>query len=70
MSLCTRHEPKIDLGVENFMKMAIFLEKNSRTPKTLCSPVKLCFLLRIFYILSDKAEKNEFMYQAQAENRP
>ena len=43
MSLYSKHEPKIDLEAENFMKMANFREKKSRTPETLCSPVKLRF---------------------------
>ena len=57
MSLYSKHEPKIDLEAGNFMKMANFREKKSRAPETLCSPVKLRFVFKMFNILSDYGEK-------------
>ena len=70
MTLYCEHEPKIDIEVENFMKMANIREKKSRTPETLCSPVKSRFPLRIFNILSDYVEKDQFIWRARTENRP
>ena len=56
MGLCTRHEPKIDLEVKNFMKMTNFREKNSRTQESFPPPLINVFNKEflIFYLTTSK----------------